>query len=468
MNHETLSPKKKFKMPHSYVIIFILLLLMCVLTYIIPSGTYARYEDEALGRTVVDPNNFTSTGETNPVSPLKIPLIAFNGFLNQATLIFAVIVIAGAMEIIITTGMFQAFCHKLAVFCSIKGREKLFIPIVMTVFVLLGLTQSTDKFIGMAAIGVMLAVSVGYDAITGIAVVLLGVGIGFSAGAIHATTAVAQEIAGLELYSGMWLRIVATVLLYIVTVIYTSRYAARVKADPTRSYLYQVEGVMQFEQEDTGIVVKKRHYAILAVFVGGIALLMYGCKNWKWSFTETAVLFVWVGLICGLIWGMTPSEICKAFIKGANATTGAALMVGLGASVSLILSEAGIIDTMVHGLCSMLGGMPQILKGPMMYIFNTLVNFLIPSGNGQAAVVMPILTPMSDVIGLSRQTTVLAFKLGDGLSNYVLPHAAALMGFLGVTGIPYDKWMKFMGKLFLIQAGVSIVLCAVAGVIGYV
>ncbi len=463
MNNQT--KKIKFQIPHAYVIIFLLLIFVSLMTYVIPAGSYERYEDPATGTELVEPGTYQQT-EASPVSPLEIPTMVVDSMTNNAELIFSIIIISGALEIILGTGMFHAFCNKLSKVCA-GGKEKFFIPLIMLVFTILGLTQSTDKFIGFAPIGVMLALTLGYDAIVGIAMVLLGVGISFSAGPLHATTAVAQEIAGLPLYSGMGFRIVTTVILYIVTVFYTVRYAMRIKQDPTKSYLHGVTGILEFDPKDAEVSLCKRHYAILAIFIVGIAVLMYGCKTWNWGMAETSVLFIWLGIICGIVYGTGPSKICKLFIKGANASTGAALVVGLGAAVSLVLTSAGIIDTVVMNLSNLLNYMPLILKAPAMFLVNIVINFFIPSGNGQAAVVMPIMAPMSDVIGISRQNAVYCFKLGDGLCNYILPHASALMGFLGVTGVPYDKWMKFMWKLFCIWLAVGIVLSMIATVMNY-
>ena len=154
-------------------------------------------------------------------------------------------------------------------------------------------------------------------------------------------------------------------------------------------------------------------------------------------------------------------------LKALLPVEGSALVVGLGAAVSLVLTSAGIIDTVVMNLSNLLNYIPLILKAPAMFLVNIVINFFIPSGNGQAAVVMPIMAPMSDVIGISRQNAVYCFKLGDGLCNYILPHASALMGFLGVTGVPYDKWMKFMWKLFLIWALTSCVMIGIAQAIHF-
>ena len=194
--------KRSFKMPHAYVIIVLLLVVVSLLTYFIPAGSYARYEDET-GRSVVDPTTFAYSEESNPVSILQIPSMIVKAIEKNASLIFSIIIIAGALEIILSTGMFHAFCNKLSRACAKSGKEILFIPAITLIFTLIGLTQSTDKFIAFGPIGVMLAVTLGYDAIVGIAIVLLGVGVGFSVGALHTTAAVAQQISGLDLYSGI-------------------------------------------------------------------------------------------------------------------------------------------------------------------------------------------------------------------------------------------------------------------------
>lgn len=458
--------KKKFKMPHGWIIIIILLLISCALTYIVPAGEYVRYADEATGKNIVDPNSF-SYAANSPVSPLQIPKLFIDTCVSNATLIFVIMFITGALGIVMETGMLTAFCTKLVRFCSKKGREKLFIPLVMFMFALLGTSQSTDKVIAFAPLGVMLALSMGYDAIVGIAIVLCGVGVGFSGGSLGIVTPLAQEIAELPLYSGVAWRLVITFILYVVTCIYVCKYAAKVKADPTASYLYGVEGVMTFDTDESNDVkITWRHTLVLIAFVACLLIMVYGCVKRKWGFAEIGTLFIWMGIICGFLGGMTPSQMCKIFIANIGKGAGAAIVVGLGATVSTILTGGMIIDTIVHACAGLLVHTPHFLAGPVMYVFTALMNCLIPSGNGKAVVLMPILVPLSDLIGLSRQTTVSAYLMGDGLCNYILPHAAALMGFLGLTNVPYDRWIKFMFKLFLIQSVAAIIICAIGQTFG--
>lgn len=437
---------KKFKVPHSYVIIFILLIFVSILTYIIPAGEYTRITT-ASGLKMVDSTSYHLV-KAKPVGIWMIPNFVMKGLIKQAGIIFPILVIGGALETVLSTGMFHAYCNKLARKCS--GKERLFIPAVLLLFAIIGITQSTNKFIGFAPLGVMLSATLGYDAIVGVAMILLGVGIGFSTGILAPTTAIAQEMAELPAYSGIGLRTVSFVLFYLVTAAYIVWYAEKSKKDPTKSALYGVEEIQTFDLKDSNIEVEKKHPLVLTILIIFFAILMYGCIKFSWGLVETAVCFMWMGFIIGLSYGYDPSKIASCFVKGIKGMSSAAMIVGLGAAVALILSEAKVLDTVVYGLAKMLEWFPNFLKAPVMLFINVIVNGFVTSGTGQAAVVMPVMVPLADVSGITRQTAVLAYKFGDGFCNYILPHASALMGFLGATGITYDRWMKFMWKLFLI------------------
>ncbi len=457
--------KKAFKAPHSYVIVIGLLLFVSLLTYIIPAGQYERFKTET-GTTMVDENSYQNV-EQSPVGPWLIPTKIMEGLEGRADIIFPLLVIGGAFEVVISTGMFHAYTGKLAK--ASAGKEKFFIPAIVLIFAVIGITQSTNKFIGFAPLGVMLAATFGYDAIVGVAMVLLGVGIGFSTGILAPTTALAQEMAGLTAYSGMWLRIVSFIVFYIVTTWYITRYAEKVRLDPSKSVVYGVEGIMKFDSasEDSNVVVNSKHPFVLAVFVISFVILMYGAVKFGWGLTETAIVLLWMAIACGFVYGYGPSAIAKNFVKGAKGMTSAAFIVGLGATVAVILDDGKILDTVVMYFANGLNSIPNLLKGPAMYIINIIVNGFVTSGTGQAAVVMPVLVPVADLSGISRQLTVLAYKFGDGFCNYVLPHASALMGFLGATGVPYDKWMKFMGKLFGFWVLAGSIILTIGYVIGY-
>jgi len=456
--------KRKLKMPHAYVIIVIMLIITSIMTYFIPAGEYARYVNEA-GTTIVDGASFHFV-EANPVPLWWIPIAIEKALSHQSSVIFSIMLIAGGIEVVLATRMFHVFCYKMASIC--KGKEKWFIPLLMTFFSLLGITQAPNKFIGFAPVGVMLAYTLGYDALVGISITLLGVATGFVCGILGPTTALAQQLAELPAYSGMSLRIVAHIGMLAVTSIYVMKYAERTKKDPTQSILYNVPGVMQFEVEESDSKIETRHWMVFIVFIASLTAMMYGCIKFSWGFDMCSVCFLWMGVIGGLVYGFSPDRICNEFIKGLKGSVSAGILIGFGAAVAVILNKASVLDTVVMSLASALNYVPGIFRGPVLLFANTIINFFVLSGSGQAAVVMPVMTPVADLANVSRQTAVLAYKLGDGFTNYLYPHSSSLMGFIGAVGITYDKWAKFFGKLFVIWTVGGCILLMFAHVIHYV
>ena len=461
MEHE----KKKFifRMPHPYVITIALLIVACILTYIIPSGEYDRYVNED-GITVVDPDSYHAVEQT-PVSPLQIPTCFMQGLENQAATIFGTMVIGGAFEIILATGMFHAYCKKMAYYCA--GKQRIFIPLVTLIFTVIGMTQAPSRFLGFAPLGVMLAATLGCDAIVGVSMILLGIAGGFCGGMLASTTVIAQEIAELPAYSGMSLRVVITALIYLSTTIYMVRYAERVRKDPTKSYVYGDKDIVTFELPKEEVVITKKQTLVLIILVATMVIMMWGCMTFSWGLTEVAICFLWMGIVGGLANGYSPSEISKHFTKGVAGMAMTAMIIGLGSTVAVVLDQGHVLDTVVMSMAGVINYFPHVLRGVALLIINTIVNFFIISGNGQAAAVMPVLTPVADLANISRQTCVLAFKLGDGFSNYIFPHNDSLMAFIGVAGISYGKWMKFMGKLFGIWMLLGALVLVLAVMIGY-
>lgn len=454
--------KKAFKMPHGYVVIFAILIFVSVMTYVIPAGEYAR-EVNAAGQEVVVPGSFQYIEKT-PVPFWEIPNYIMESFTKQADIIFGVLIVGAGLEVLLSTGMFHAFCNRLSKACS--GKEKWFIPLFVLLFASIGITQSTNKFIGFTPLGVMLAATLGYDAIMGVSIVMLGIGIGFSSGIFASTTAVAQGLVGLPAYSGISMRILAFVVLYLLTVGYLIRYGEKCKKDPTKSAVYGVPDIKRFDVNEMDTKVEKRHYLVLAVFLCSFAVLIYGCLRFGWTLTQNAIVFMWMGILSGLAYGYTPSKIASEFVKGAKGMISAALIVGLGAACTLIMNHANILDTVVMGMASSMDYLPQLLKGPAMLIINMIASVFVTSGTGQASVVMPILAPVADLSEVSRQTLVLAYRLGDGICGYAQPHGGSLMPFIAAAAIPYDRWMKFFGKLWglwILASCLIMVLCQITG-----
>ena len=459
--------KKKFVFPNTYVIIILMMIVAVLLTWIIPSGEFERVKDEVSKQSIIIPGTFKYI-ENNPISLFKIPVYIMKGLAKASDIVFLVIIVGGAFNIIIETGMFQSFAGRLTKIFS--NKEVLIIPAFSTIFALACTTMGVNTFIGFAPIAVIIARSIGYDARVGVSMVALGGAIGFSTGTFNPfTTGVAQSLAGLPIFSGLGYRFVCLVVFLIVTNIYIIWYAKKIKANPESSVVYEME------QENKKIEVSEkqhdkiegRHYLVLLIVIACFVLLVYGSQNWKWKLQENAAMFIWMGVLSGFAYGFGPSKIAEEFTKGAKKLVYGALMIGMANGISLILTDGKILDTTVQYLGGLLVTLPSYLQAAGMFLMQLLINGLITSGSGQAAATMPIMLPVADIIGITKQTTVLAFNFGDGLSNYILPTSSALMGFIAMVGISYSNWMKFMWRLFLIWTVVGAVLVIVANSINY-
>ena len=459
--------KKKFVFPNTYVIIIMMMIVAVLLTWIIPSGEFERVKDEVSKQSIIIPGTFKYI-ENNPISLFKIPVYIMKGLAKASDIVFLVIIVGGAFNIIIETGMFQSFAGRLTKVFS--NKEVLIIPAFSTIFALACTTMGVNTFIGFAPIAVIIARSIGYDAIVGVSMVALGGAIGFSTGTFNPfTTGVAQSLAGLPIFSGLGYRFVCLVVFLIVTNIYIIWYAKKVKANPESSVVYEME------QENKKIEVSEKqhdkiegkHYLVLLIVIACFVLLVYGSQNWKWKLQENAAMFIWMGVLSGFAYGFGPSKIAEEFTKGARKLVYGALMIGMANGISLILTDGKILDTTVQYLGGLLVALPSYLQAAGMFLMQLLINGLITSGSGQAAATMPIMLPVADIIGMTKQTAVLAFNFGDGLSNYILPTSSALMGFIAMVGISYSNWMKFMWRLFLIWIVVGAVLVIIANSINY-
>lgn len=459
--------KKKFVFPNTYVIIIMMMIVAVLLTWIIPSGEFERVKDEVSKQSIIIPGTFKYI-ENNPISLFKIPVYIMKGLAKASDIVFLVIIVGGAFNIIIETGMFQSFAGRLTKVFS--NKEVLIIPAFSTIFALACTTMGVNTFIGFAPIAVIIARSIGYDAIVGVSMVALGGAIGFSTGTFNPfTTGVAQSLAELPIFSGLGYRFICLVAFLIVTNIYIIWYAKKVKANPESSVVYEME------QENKEIEVSEKqhdkiegkHYLVLLIVIACFVLLVYGSQNWKWKLQENAAMFIWMGVLSGFAYGFGPSKIAEEFTKGARKLVYGALMIGMANGISLILADGKILDTTVQYLGGLLVALPSYLQAAGMFLMQLLINGLITSGSGQAAATMPIMLPVADIIGMTKQTAVLAFNFGDGLSNYILPTSSALMGFIAMVGISYSNWMKFMWRLFLIWIVVGAVLVIIANSINY-
>ena len=440
--------KKGFTMPHTFVILVVIILIATALTWVIPSGEYARIEDPVSGKKVVDATSFSYVANVR-VNPLNLPSIIIKAFSANADLITLILLSGAGIHMLTATGSLQALVATIV--RRFSNRMEVFIPLLMLVFALICTTQAVNTFIAFAPITVMLALSLGLDSIVGVGIILLGGAIGFSTGTLNvSTTLVAQKIAELPNYSGIGYRWVCFAVYYVVTCALLVRYAKKIKKNPQLSPTYDLDQTSEFRNADLdsfGTLDTRKILCIVALLVA-LVTIVYGCINLGWDFAEQSAIFLVLSVVVGILGGFDANRICTEFMNGTKKMLSAAFIIMFARAIGSVLSAGVITDTIVHAMAVVLTGLPAALLGVGMLIANTLINVVLTSGSGQAAAVMPIMIPLADLLGVTRQTCILSFNFGDGFCNYILPTSTALMGILGAANVPYDRWVRFMAKLF--------------------
>ncbi|WP_223588929.1 YfcC family protein [Neobacillus bataviensis] len=462
-------PMSKFlKMPHTYVIILSMVLIAALLTYLLPAGEFDRVENKSTGNTVVVQDSYHQVDQ-NPVSLIAIPLAIVNGLVDAADTVFFIFIVGGVFQIINSTGTIEAVAARVGK--TFMNRGLLIIPIFLSIFSVGGFTIGMSaEVMAFVPIGIAIARALGYDAMTGTAMVMLGAAVGFTAGLLNPfNVGIAQSIAEIPMFSGMWLRAIILVVLLVVTSLYIIRYAKKIKKDPAKSIVFDLE---KEEGHETVSMIslpsmKVTHYLTIITVLAGFGLLIWGVSEKGWWMQELAAFFLALGIIVGFLSKYGPSKIASEFVAGAKAITFGAFIVGLAKGIVVVLEQGHVIDSVVNGLALMVDHLPGFVQVLGMYFFQTIMNVFITSGTGLAATTMPIMVPLSDLIDVTRQTAVLAYQLGDGLSNCVLPTSAMLMGSLAVSKIKYQEWVKFFWPLLLMWVVIGAFFVIVADIIHY-
>lgn len=460
--------KKKLAFPHTFVILVFIIALMTICTHIIPAGSYERVFNETANRNVVDPDSFTYV-DPAPVSFFDFLHAIPNGMVEVADIMVFILVVGGAFNIVTQTGAMENGIRKLAY--KLQGHEKLIIPLMMFVFSLGGATFGmSEETIIFIPIGIALARALGYDAIVGMGMVTFGAAIGFSAGFLNPfTVGVAQKIAELPLYSGMGMRVAVWLAMLVAVPLAILRYANKVKADPEASYVRDLE----LAQKDSASIVIEdaplagRDILVLLTVVGGLAIIVFGVMKFGWGVLDIAAVFLGMGILGGIFGGTSPNQMARDFVHGAQDIAMGAIICGIARGILVVMSSGLILDTIVHALATLIAGLPKTVAAEGMLAVQCVINFFIPSGSGQASTTMPIMTPLADILGLTRQTAVLAFQFGDGFTNAIIPTHGTLCASLGVAGIPFNKWFKFALPVVAVELVICAVFIAVAATTNY-
>ena len=461
-----LKKKKGIQLPHIYVLLFAIIVVCTILTWVLPAGEFDRVVNEATGRTVAVAGTF-HTVEQSPVGIFQMFQAIYNGMCDAGSVTFFVFISYASINIIISSGAFNGLVAGLLKVFKGKARVAI-IPIFMFI---VGIASSTiglfEEWFPFVPVFAGIAVAMGFDAIVGMAIVAFGAAMGYSGAMMNPfTVGVAQGIAEVAPMSGMGYRFFCHMALLVVGSALTIRYALKIQADPSKSLVYgETEHITMSEDDVQNSPFGIREKLVLLILLAGIIAVVYGCKVYGWYFAELSAVFVIMGILSAIVMGWGPNKIGELYSKGFTDIAMACMMIGLARGILMVLQAGNIIDTVVYYFSLPLAAFPSWFCGVAMLAMQTLLNFLIPSGSGQAATSMPIMAPLSDLLGVSRDTAVLAFQFGDGLSNVLWPTAfPAVMA--GLAGIKVEKWWKFaipVGvALFLTQA-VLMILAVVTG-----
>jgi uncharacterized ion transporter superfamily protein YfcC len=458
------------KSPDVFVIAFTLILLAAAATWILPGGSYQRQKEIVSGtqREVVLPGTY----KVEPSNPQlgAIFLAPMRGFLRMGAIIGLILIVGGAFNILNDTGAIAAGIHQLI---KLLGhRRYLIIPIVMTVFSFFGGAYGmAEEAIPFALIFVPLALALGYDSIVGVCLSFVAAGVGFSAGFLNPfTVQISQAIAGVPLGSGIYYRILVWVIATVVAIVWVMVYAARVKADPTRSIMYDLDRQRREEigkAEAEQVAFTWRHGLCLLVLLGAVVGLIVGSTVYRWYMVEFAGLFFAMGVLAGLAGGIGPNRLAKSFITGAKDLAGAALIVAFAGGIVVILEDGHILDTILYGMASVTSHFGGVLAAQAMYVLQLILNFFIPSGSTKAVLTMPLLAPLADLSGITRQTLVLAYQLGAGFNSMILPTSAVTVGTLTLAKIPYERWVRWNWPLQVVFFVFSLAVLVWPALVGW-
>lgn len=466
--------KSRFKVPHTLVILFGMVILAWVLSCLLPAGSFERVESSA-GRLQVVPGSFQLTPDAPALSPLAILTAIPKGFSGAHGIIFFVFIIGGAFAVLRATGALDA---ALGAILRRWGNQPFWLVAGGTALFAFG--SSTigfgEEYFPFVPVLITLALAIGYDRVTGVGIIMVGYGVGYGAALINPfTVIIAQDIAGLQPASGLWYRLVLMAIFLPIGIHHIWSYAKKVGRNPAASLVADVSALEGVSISSGGYgearadhpPMTTTHKLILAAVGISQVVIVYGLSQWHWSLVEMQAVFVGLTVLIAIIARISPDRAAVEFGVGAASLTSTALLIGVARAIQVVLHEGGIVDTMVHGISLPLQELPGALSAVGMFFVQSLANFFIPSGSGQAFVTMPIMAPLADLVGVSRQVAVLAFQFGDGFSNILVPTQAVIVGAIAIAGVPYDRWLRFILPFMLKIWIVGSIALAVAVLIGY-
>ncbi len=460
--------KKGFSFPHVYIMFLLVMLLVVILSWIIPSGEYERTVDPKTGITKLNTDVFHYIQNKNPISFMDFFTALHNGVVQSADIIVMLLFASGALYILEKSGAIAAGIHKLLQIA--EGKEKLIIIALLTLFSILGTIGFGEGGIPFIPLAMAVIMGMGYDRITAFATSTIGLAIGFTSGVVNFyTTGVSQTIVGLPIYSGLIFRIVSLIVFLIISAIYILRYANKTKADVTKSivrdeYIEQLDHTKKAEYEEEVFTWPRK-----VALIGLVAVLIgsaFGAIRLGWGMPELSSIYAIYAIFLIIVLRLNPSDAAETFGIGAARLLPTGLAIGFARSVMILMDQAKIIDTAVHALSGMLSHTGSIITLLVLFIVVIFFNFFVVSGSGKAMILMPIMGPLGKILGINQQVMVVVYQFGDGFTNYLWPTSGGLMAALGMSNVSYSDWVKFSLKLFLLLHFAAFILIVIANSIG--
>lgn len=469
---------KQFKVPHVYAIIFALMVIFAVLTWIVPSGSYQR--QEVNGREVTVAGTYEQSEKTyideetgdevdlrqGVFDVLQAPT---RGIQEAIEVVAFILIVGGSFQVITKTGAITSGMGR--VVRRFKNKDILIIPIAMVLFALggtsFGMAEETLPFF---AIFMPIMMAMGFDSMTAFMVVFVGARTGYIASTINPfNVLIAQGILGIQGNPQLWLRMIAWVVLTAVAITWVVLYARRVKKNPESSITFEddIAKKVEFAADESALDAEftGRQKGVLAVFIAGMCLIIWGLVTQGWYMNEISAVFLAMGLLAGVIAGFSQDVIAQEFVAGIADFAFSAIVVGLARGILVIPSDGMIIDTILNALATGLGGIPAVLFTTLLYAVENLLAILVPSSSGLAALTAPIFGPLTELMGLNPEAAVWALSMGSATMSLICPTSAILVAGLGVCKIKLGQWWKTVWKFFLVVSLINIVFVAISGLI---
>lgn len=462
-----MTKKRKGIKLNPFIILFTVIIICAIFTHIVTPGVFERQIIN--GKTVLNPESYHLVAQ-KPVGIFDVFRSIPNGLVGSSAIMFLVMLVGGALEVYNRTGSLDKGISRILTLSNKVGSSVILVAIMFIFALIGGFLGWCEQIIPFVPLIVSICIALGYDSLVGVAASALIDLMSFSVSPTNMfTVGIAHRIAELPLFSGMGLRLIILVVFNFILMSYILFYANKIKKDPSKSLMKDVDTSSLRKDYSTVANEKMTINQIMAiiVFIVTFIISIYSVIRRGWGLNELSAAFVFSGVISGVICRIEPGEIVSSFIEGAKGSFNGALIIGLARGIQWTMEQGGLVDTLIHAISQPLGLLPSWATAIGVFLIITLVNALIPSGSGKAMAFMPILVPLADMIGITRQTVVLAYQFGDGISNTFWFTFGTLLIFLSLGKIPLKKWYKFVIPLEIIISLVACIFLIIATVIGY-